>query len=143
METEMILMRNVSTALMVVAIALAPLAPAMAATADTAKVVTGMKTEAAPVASLVGMVGHWTPTDLGHLDKAASVKVFDTRTIYPAADLQKIASAETSKAADLTKLRDAIRADSGLKAWFDANKIDVNKVIAVGDPNGTPEIFTY
>lgn len=138
----MILMRNVSAALVVAALAIAPLSSAMAA-ADTAKVVTGMKTEAVPVANLVGMVGAWTPADLTFLDKAASVKVFDTRTIYQGADLQKIASAETSKASQLGKFRDALRADAALKAWFDTNKIDINKVIAVGDPNGNPELFIY
>lgn len=138
----MTLMRNVSAALVVAAIAIAPLA-AVAATADTAKVVAGMKTEAVPVGNLVDMVGSWTQGDLNFLDKAASVKVFDTHSVYQPADLQKIASAESSKSAQLGKFRDAIRADAGLKSWFDANKIDINKVIAVADPNGNPEIFTY
>jgi hypothetical protein len=142
METEMIPMRNVSAALLLALIAINPLAQAMAAT-DTAKVVTGMKTEAVPVANLTGMIGSWTQGDLNFLDKAASVKVFDTRTVYQGADLQKIASAETAKSAQLGKFHDAIRADAALKAWFDANKIDVNKVIAVADPNGNPELFTY
>ena len=139
----MIRMRNVSAALLIAALAVNPLAQAMAATADSAKVVTGMKTEAVPVTNLTGMIGSWTQGDLAVLDKSGSVKVFDTRTVYQGADLQKIASAETAKSAQLGKFRDAIRADAGLKAWFDANKIDINKVIAVADPNGNPEVFTY
>lgn len=138
----MIPMRNVSAALLLALIALNPLAQAMAAT-DTAKVVTGMRTEAVPAANLTGMIGAWTQSDLNFLDKAASVKVFDTRTIYQGADLQKIAGAETAKTAQLGKFHDAIRADAALKSWFDANKIDVNKVIAVADPNGNPQIFIY
>jgi len=136
-------MRNVSAALLLAVIAVNPLAQAMAATADTAKVVTGMKTEAVPVGNLTGMIGSWTAGDLNFLDKAASVKVFDTRSIYSSADQQKIASAETAKSAQLGKLHDAIRGDAGLKTWFDAHKIDVNKVIAVADPKGNPELFTY
>lgn len=138
----MIPMRNVSAALLLALIAINPLAQAMAAT-DTAKVVTGMKAEAVPAANLTGMIGSWTQGDLNFLDKATSVKVFDTRTVYQGADLQKIASAETAKSAQLGKFHDAIRSDAALKAWFDANKIDVNKVIAVADPNGNPELFTY
>ena len=76
----MILMRNVSAAVVLAALAIVPLAPAMAAVPDSAKVVTGMKTEVTPVTNLVGMVGTWTQDDLAQLDKAASVKLFDTRT---------------------------------------------------------------
>ncbi len=139
----MIPMRNVSAALLLAVIAFNPLAQAMAATADSATVVVGMKSEAVPASNLTGMIGSWTQGDLNFLDKASSVKVFDTRSVYSGADLQKIASAETAKSTQLGKFRDAIRADAGLKAWFDANKIDVNKVIAVADPNGKPELFTY
>ena len=138
----MIPMRNVSAALLLALIATNPLAQAMAAS-DTAKVVTGMKSEAVPAANLTGMIGSWTQGDLNVLDKASTVKVFDTRTVYQGADLQKIASAETSKSTQLGKFRDALRADAALKAWFDTNKIDINKVIAVGDPNGNPELFIY
>ncbi|RYG77039.1 MAG: hypothetical protein EON59_17355 [Alphaproteobacteria bacterium] len=138
----MIQMRNVSVALLLAALAMNPLGQAMAA-ANAAKMVTGMKTEAAPVATLTGMIGTWTPADLTSLDKAASVKVFDTRTIYDSADLLKVSSAETAKAAELGKFHDAIRGDAALKGWFDTNKIDVNKVVAVSMPNGTPELFLY
>ncbi len=139
----MIPMRNVSAAVLLAVLAINPLTQAMAATADSAKMVAGMKTEAVPVGNLTGMIGSWTQGDLNFLDKAASVKVFDTRSVYSTADQQKIASAETAKATQLGKFRDAIRADAGLKAWFDSNKLDVNKVIAVADPNGQPELFTY
>ena len=139
----MIPMRKVSAAVLLALVTLNPLSQAMAA-ADTAKMMAGAKTEAVPVGNLTGMIGTWTPADLAALDKATTVKVFDTHALYNSADLQKIASAESSKNAQLGKFHDAIRADANLKAWFDANKIDVNKVIAVSDPKGgQPELFTY
>jgi len=139
----MIPMRNVSAALLLALVAVAPLSQAMAA-ADTAKMMPGAKTEAVPVGNLTGMIGSWKPTDLASLDKATTIKVFDTHAVYGSADLKKIATAESSKSAQLGKLHDAIRGDANLKAWFDANKIDVNKVIAVSEPKGgQPELFTY
>ena len=134
-------MRHVSAAVLLAAI-LAP-AAAFAATTDTAKVTMAAKTEIVPVASLVGMIGTWSKGDLAFLDKAKTVKTFDTKTLYPALDQGKIAAAEASKASELGKFRDAIRADAALSSWFTTNKIDVNRVIAVADPNGNPEIFLY
>ena len=139
-------MRNVSAAVLLAAILAVPGSAAFAATtpaADHATVTMGAKTELVPVGNLVDMIGSWTNGDLVFLDKAASVKTFDTKTLYPAADQAKIASAETAKASQLGKFRDAIRADSALSTWFTANHIDVNRVIAVADPNGHPEIFLY
>ncbi len=133
-------MRNVSAAVLLAAILAVPGTAAFAATADTAKVTMGVKTEIVPVANLVDMIGSWTAGDLAFLDKATSV---DTKALYPAADQAKIASAETAKASQLGKFRDAIRADSALNAWFSANHIDVNRVVAVADPKGNPEIFLY
>lgn len=136
-------MRNVSAAVLLAAILAVPGTAAFAATADTAKVTMGVKTEIVPVANLVDMIGSWTAGDLAFLDKATSIKTFDTKALYPAADQAKIASAETAKASQLGKFRDAIRADSALNAWFSANHIDVNRVVAVADPKGNPEIFLY
>lgn len=132
---------KLSTALVLAALSLGAAVPAMAATGAT--VVTAAKSDAVPVASLVSMVGAWKPADLATLDKASSVKVFDTKTLYQGADLTKIASAEAAKNADLMKFRDAIRADGALDAWFGAHKIDISRVIAVSDPSGSPEIFLY
>ena len=72
-----------------------------------------------------------------------SVKVYDTKTVYMPADQQKIASAETGKQTQLGKFHDAIRADAALKGWLDANKIDVNRVVAVQNTNGNAEVFLY
>lgn len=112
-------------------------------TADTAKVMVGVKTDLVPVGNLVDMIGSWTAGDLAFLDKATTIKTYDTKTLYPAGDLAKIASAETTKASQLGKFRDAIRGDAALSAWFAANKIDVSRVVAVADPKGNPEIFLY
>ncbi|UJW86874.1 hypothetical protein [Devosia sp. SL43] len=137
-------MRNVSAAVLLAAILAIPSTAAFAATnADTAKLTVGIKSEIVPVANLVDMIGVWTQGDLAFLDKATGVKTFDTKVLYPAADQAKIASAETAKATQLGKFRDAIRADSALSGWFSANHIDINRVVAVADPNGNPEIFLY
>lgn len=137
-------MRNVSAAVLLAAILAVPGTAAFAATtADTAKMTIGLQSEIVPVANLVDMIGSWTAGDLAFLDNASGVKTFDTRILYPAAEQALIASAEASKTEQLTKFRDAIRADSALSGWFAANHIDVNRVVAVADPNGNPEIFLY
>ena len=135
-------MHLTSKAYAILAIAMAATAPALAA-ADAAVVTNALKADAMPVADVTAMVGQWSAADLSFLDKASTIKVFDTRTLYPAGDQKKIASAETSQSADLTKLRAAIKADMGLNAWFTAHSIDVSRVIAVADPNGNPQIFLY
>ena len=132
---------KLSTALVIAALSVGVGLPAMAAT--NATVVEATKTDAVPVTTLVPMIGHWQQTDLAALGKATSVKIYDTKTLYQGADLSKIASAETAGNAELMKFRDAIRGDAGLKAWFDAHKIDINRVIAVADPSGSPEVFLY
>jgi hypothetical protein len=133
-------MRTVSAAVLLAAISIYPVA-ALAAT--NAKLVTALPDDAMPVAELVSSVGMWAPSDLAVVDKAAAIKVLDTRTLYKGDDLQKIASAETGKATQLSKFHDAIRADANLNGWLAANKIDPAKVIAISDPKGTPEIFVY
>lgn len=136
-------MHGVSAAVLLAAILAVSGTQAFAATADTARVTVGMKADLAPVASVVGLIGKWSPGDLAALDKATTIKTYDTKTLYPAADQAKIASAETSKAAELGKFRAAIHGDAGLTAWFAANKIDVNRVVAVGNAGGQPEVFLY
>lgn len=136
-------MHGVSAAVLLAAILAVSGSPAFAATTDTAKVTVGMKADLVPVGKLVDMIGSWTAGDLAQLDKAATIKTYDTRTLYPAADQAQIASAELSKSAQLGKFRAAIREDAALDAWFSANKIDVNRVVAVADPRGNPEIFLY
>ena len=130
-----------TTALVLVALLAAP---AFAATVDPAKEVNAVKTDVLmPVGSLTPMIGEWSAGDLNFLDKAASIKVFDTKTLYSPADLQKIASAETSQTKQLGSFRDAIRADAGLAGWFKAHNIDINRVVAVSDPDGNPQVFLY
>ncbi len=103
-----------TTALVLVALLAAP---AFAATVDPAKEVNAVKTDVLmPVGSLTPMIGEWSAGDLNFLDKAASIKVFDTKALYSPADLQKIASAETSQTKQLGSFRDAIRADAGSPA---------------------------
>lgn len=135
----MIPMRKVSAAALVAAL----VAVSAAQAATTATMVQGTKTDLVPVANLADMVGSWTQGDVNFLEKAKSVKVYDTKSLYPTTDQSRISSAEASKMTQLGKFHDAIRADSSLKAWFDQNKIDINRVIAVADPNGQPEIFLY
>ena len=138
-------MRTVSAAVLLAAILAVPGTAAFAATtpADTAKVTVGVKADLIPVVNLDDMIGIWSAGDLAFLDKATSVKTYDTKTLYPAAEQAQIASAEATKASQLGKFRDAIRGDAALSAWFTANHIDVNRVVAVADPNGNPEIFLY
>lgn len=134
---------NLKTSIALVLAALVSTAPAMALASDSATVVSAAKADALPVSNLVSMIGEWTAGDLAFLDKATSVKVFDTKQLYQPADLTKIASAETSKNADLTKFRAAIQGDAGLTGWFKTHNIDINRVVAVADPQGNPEIFLY
>ena len=140
----MIPMRHVSAAVLLAAILAIPGTTAFAATnADTAKVTVGTKADLVPVGNLVDMIGIWSAGDLAFLDKAASIKTYDTKALYPATEQAQIASAEVAKATQLGKFRDAIRGDAALSAWFAANHIDINRVVAVADPNGSPEIFLY
>jgi hypothetical protein len=75
-------------------------------------------------------------------DKAKSIKVFDARMMYEGADLKKLASAETTDAVKIGRIRAAIKGDAGLDAWFTANKLDVNRVVGVSTPKGgTPELI--
>lgn len=120
-------------------------APAMAATAPlSATMAKAEKTDVMPVAQLTSMIGVWTANDLSMLDKAKSIKVLDTKTMYKDADLKQIASVESSKKADIDKIRAALKGDAALDAWLTKNKVDLNRVVAVSAPaNGTPEIVLY
>ena len=121
-------------------------APALAATATPlgAAMVKAEKTDVMPVAQLTGMIGMWTANDLSMLDKAKSIKVLDTKTLYNDADLKQIASIEGTKKADIDKIRAALKGDVALDEWLTKNKIDLNRVVAVSAPaTGTPEIVLY
>jgi hypothetical protein len=50
------------------------------------------------------------------LDKAKSIKVLDTKTMYKDADLKQIASVEGTKKADIDKIRAALKGDAALDA---------------------------
>lgn len=129
-----------SAALVIVALMVAP---AFAATNDAATVTNAMKADALPIAKVTGMIGKWSAADLSFLDKATAIKVYDTKSLYDAADQKKIASAETADKANLAKLRAAITADTGLAGWFKAHHLDVNRVIAVDGSGSSPEVFLY
>lgn len=120
-------------------------APAMAATAPlSATMVKAEKTDVMPVAQLTSMIGMWTANDLSMLDKAKSIKVLDTKTMYQDADLKQIASVEGTKKADIDKIRAALKGDAALDAWLTKNKVDLNRVVAVSAPaTGSPEIVLY
>jgi hypothetical protein len=136
-------MRNVSVAVLVAALSALPMTGAFAATAPVATVTMGQKTDIPPAASVKPMIGKWTQADISALDTAKSVKVFDTKTLYSAPDLTLVATAETAGSANIKKFHDAINADTGLKAWFAKNKIDVNRVVGLSNSNGQVEIFLY
>jgi hypothetical protein len=121
-------------------------APALAATATplAATMMKAEKADAMPIAQLTGMIGMWTANDLSMLDKAKSIKVLDTKTLYNEADLKQIASVEGTKKADIDKIRAALKGDAALDAWLTTNKVDLNRVVAVSAPaTGTPEIVLY
>lgn len=136
-------MHGVSAAVLLAAILAVSGAPAFAATMNSAKVTVGTKSDLVPVAKLVDMIGAGTAADLAALDKATEIKTYDAKTLYPTGDQAKIALAETAKASQLGKLRDSIRGDAALTAWFEANHIDINRVVAVGEPSGHAEVFLY
>ncbi|MEO5805203.1 hypothetical protein [Devosia sp.] len=135
-------MRTVSAAVLLAATLIAPAAYA-ATTADMAKVTMAAKADVRPVANVVQIIGKWTKADLAELSKAGAIKTFDTKMLYPAADQVKIATAQTAKSAELGKFREALRGDAGLTKWFSANKIDINRVIAVGGTHADPHVYLY
>ena len=136
---------NLKAAVAVTLVALLS-APALAATATPLSATMAMaeKTDVMPVAQLTSMIGMWTANDLSMLDKAKSIKVLDTKTMYQDADLKQIASVEGTKKADIDKIRAALKGDAALDAWLTKNKVDLNRVVAVSAPaTGTPEIVLY
>jgi hypothetical protein len=121
--------------------AAAPL-PALAAI-DSATVVQGNQTEIPPYSSIDGLVGKWTPADLNALSNANSVKVFDTKNLYQSTDLSMLSDASTRAIGDLKKMHDEIAANTELKAWFDAQKIDLNRVVAITQDGGAVNVYLY
>ena len=124
-------MLKVSAAVLIAAMSALPALAAVNAT-----VVTGMKTDIVPVASLDTMIGKWGQPELDALGKASTVTVFDANKLYTAGDIKLLGAADTAASVNLIKLRSAIDADATLKAWFDKNKIDVSHVIAITDATG-------
>jgi hypothetical protein len=135
-------MRKVSAAVLIAASSLIAVGGALAA-APTAAVTMGTKTDVPAFAVLHPMIGKWAPADLIALDTAKSIKVFDTKSLYSTADAQQVATAESSANANITSLRAAINANADLKAWFAAQKIDVNRVIGLKNQNGNVSVFLY
>ncbi len=131
-------MLKVSAAVLIAAMSALPALAAVNAT-----VVTGMKTDIVPVASLDTMIGKWGQPELDALGKASTVTVFDANKLYTAGDIKLLGAADTAASVNLTKLRSAIDADATLKAWFDKNKIDVTHVIAITDTGGKVDVYTY
>lgn len=136
-------MRKVSVAVLVAALSAFPVAGVLAATAPVATVTMGQKTDIVPASALKPKIGMWTQADISALGTAKSVKVYDTKSLYSTADQQLVASAETSNKANLEKFQDTINADSGLRAWFQKNKIDVNRVVGLSSHAGEVDIFLY
>ncbi|HWA18043.1 MAG TPA: hypothetical protein VG757_03540 [Devosia sp.] len=116
--------------------------PALAAI-NTAVVVQGNSTAAAPASSIDDFIGKWTMQDLNALGSAHQVTVFDTKNVYDAADLSKLSDADTRAIGDLKKMHDQIDADAGLRAWFAKNSIDINRVIAITDNGGAVDVYLY
>ena len=131
-------MLKVSAAVLIAAMSALPALAAVNAT-----VVTGMKTDIVPVASLDTMIGKWGQPELDALGKASTVTVFDANKLYTAGDIKLLGAADTAASVNLTKLRSAIDADATLKTWFDKNKIDVSHVIAITDANGKVDVYTF
>jgi hypothetical protein len=130
------------------ALALATLlsAPALAATAPaiTADLSNAAKADMVPIAKLTHIIGVWRSADLKMFDKAKSIKVFDAKMLYQGADLKKLASVESREATRISHIRSAIKGDAGLDAWFTANHVDINRIIAVSTPKGgTPEVILF
>jgi uncharacterized protein YbjQ (UPF0145 family) len=81
--------------------------------------------------------------DLNALGSASRVTVFDTKNVYSGADLSMLSDAETRAIGDLKKMHDQIGANAALKAWFEKNSIDVNRVIAITDHGGAVDVYLY
>lgn len=146
-------MRTVSAAVLLAATLAA--APAFAATTTTPakaapmaamaapKVTMAMKSDVGPISGVIRIIGKWTPAELAALGKASAIKTFDVKSLYPAADQTKVASAETANSARLGKLHAALRADASLNIWLTKNKIDVDHVVAVSTHSSGAHIFVY
>ncbi|MBI4920282.1 MAG: hypothetical protein HY834_00900 [Devosia nanyangense] len=132
-------MLKVSAAVLIAAMSAVPVLAAV----DTATVVMGTSADIVPVTSLDAVIGKWSKADLKLLEGAASVNVFDTKTLYTPADLKLVGEADTRMSADLVKFRAAIDADAMLKAWFSKNKLDVSRVIAITDTGHKVDVFLY
>lgn len=120
-----------------------PMKAAPAAAMSAPKVTMAMKSDAGPVAGLVRIIGKWTPAEVKALGKASAIKTFDVKSLYPAADQTKVASAESANSAQLGKLHAALRADASLNTWLTKNNINVDHVVAVSTHSNDAHIFVY
>ena len=134
-------MRKISAALLIAASSL--VAGGALAAAPTAAVTMGTKTDVPAFATLHPMIGKWAPADLTAFNTAKSIKVYDTKSLYSTSDASQVASAESSANTNVMALRTAINANADLKAWFAAQKIDVNRVIGLENQNGNVSVFLY
>lgn len=132
-------MLNVSAAVLFAAMSVAP----ALAFISTASLMWGVKADVAPVATLDAAIGQWKAADLTLLNGAASITVFDAKLLYNANDLKLVQAADTKMTAELATMHTAITGDAALKAWFEKNKIDVNRVVAVTDVNGKIDVYLY
>ena len=135
-------MHKLSVALLMAAFTALPAAGAYAAT-PTAPLTLGAKADVPAFATLKPMIGKWTQADITALDSAHAIKVFDTKALYSPADQTMVSTAQTASNADLVKLRAAINADAGLKAWFATNHVDVNRVIGLQNQSGNVSVYLY
>jgi len=109
---------------------------------DSATLTTGEQPGALPVTSLIRDLGKWNKARLKALDTAASITVFDAKTVYSDADQTKLAAAVKAKEADLAKARTALSGDAGLAAWFAKNNVDPSAVVAIATVKGKVEVYT-
>ena len=109
---------------------------------DSATLTTGEQPGALPVTSLIRDLGKWNKARLKALDTAASITVFDAKTVYSDADQTKLAAAVKAKDADLAKARTALSGDTGLAAWFAKNNVDPSAVVAIATVKGKVEVYT-
>lgn len=116
--------------------------PSLAAI-DNAVVVKGTATTAGTASDVSDMIGNWTMQDLNALSSASKVTVFDTKNVYGGTDLSMLSDADTRALGNLRTMHEKIDANASLKAWFQKNGIDVNRVVAITDNGGTVDVYLY
>lgn len=128
---------KVSAAVLIAAMSVVP---ALAAV-DSASVVMGTSSGMAPVADLTKLIGTWNKGEINALVKASKVTVFDTKTLYDAADEKLVGEADMSAGLKLTEFRAALTQNSALRDWFTKNKLSIGDVIAVTDTGHQVDLY--